>query len=115
MEQFADSTLAKMYRQKVLVGDIPVSDEEIMAFYDKNINTKETPFTKDVGTAIEAKLRNKKYQARLSDLRERLRDGVKVVIDEAQLDPAQDGDRDDAAVVPRSMRTRSPGASSSQS
>jgi len=101
LERFADDTLVTMYRQKVLIGDIPVSDEEIMAYYDKHINTEETPFTKDVGTAIEASLRNKKFQARRADQRERLREGINVVIDDAQLDPAQDGSRDDAAVVAR--------------
>jgi len=99
--RYAESTLVTMYRQKVLIGDLPVSDEEIMTYYDRHINTRETPFTKDVGTAIEASLRNRKYQARLADLRERLREGIQVVIDEAQLDPAQDMSRDDAAVVAR--------------
>jgi parvulin-like peptidyl-prolyl isomerase len=105
LEQFIDSTLVTMYRQKDLIGEIQISDEEIMAYYDKHINTEETPFTKDVGMAIEASLRNKKYQARLVGQRERLREGIQVVIDEAQLDPAQDSNRDDAAVVARIDQT----------
>jgi len=105
VELYIDSMLASMYKQKVLIGDIPVSDEEIMAYYDKNINRKETPFTKDVGMSIEAALRNKKFQARLADMRVRLREGVQVDIDEAQLDPAQDGSRDAAAVVAKFDQT----------
>jgi parvulin-like peptidyl-prolyl isomerase len=105
VELYTDSMLASMYRQKVLIGDIPISDEEIMAYYDKNVNKEETPFTKDVGMSIEAALRNKKFQARVADLRDRLREGIEVVIDEAQLDPAQDSSRDDAAVVAKFDQT----------
>jgi parvulin-like peptidyl-prolyl isomerase len=101
VEQHTESTLVKMYRKKILIGDIPISDEEIMDYYDKHVDKEKTPFTKDVGMAIEASLRNKEYQARLASLRDRLREGSQVVIDEGQLDPAQDGNRDDAAVVAR--------------
>jgi peptidyl-prolyl cis-trans isomerase C len=100
VERFAESTLVTMYRQKVLIGDLPVSDEEIMAYYENNI-VDDTPFTKDLGTAIEAKLHKQKYQVRIADLRERLREGISVSIDEAQLDPAQDGDRKSDTVVAR--------------
>ena len=98
VERFAESTLVTMYRQKVLIGDLPVSDEEIMAFYENNI-VGDTPFTKDLGMAIEAKLHKQKYQVRMADLRERLRDGIEVVIDAAQLDPAQDVNRKSDTVV----------------
>jgi len=100
VEQFIESTLVMMYRQKALIGDLPVSDEEIMNYYDNNI-VKGTPFTKDLGMAIEAKLRDRKNQTRLADLRERLREGISVSIDAAQLDPAQDGERDSDTVVAR--------------
>jgi len=100
VERFTESTLVSMYRQKVLIGDLPVSDEEIMAYYENNI-VDDTPFTKDLGMAIEAKLRKQKYQVRMADLRKRLREGVSVSIDEVQLDPAQDGDRDSDTVVAR--------------
>ena len=98
VERFTESELVSMYRKKILVGDIPVSDEEIMAFYDNNI-MEGTPFTKDLGVAIEAKLRKNKYQVRMADLRERLREGISISIDEAQLDPAQDGNRESDAIV----------------
>jgi parvulin-like peptidyl-prolyl isomerase len=98
VERFAESTLATMYRQKVLIGDLPVSDEEIMAYYENNI-VDDTPFTKDLGMAIEAKLHKQKYQVRMADLRERLREGISVSIDEVQLDPAQDGNRESDTVV----------------
>jgi peptidyl-prolyl cis-trans isomerase C len=51
--------------------------------------------------AIEAKLHKQKYQVRMADLRERLREGISISIDEAQLDPAQDGTRESDAVVAR--------------
>jgi len=98
--EFSDTMLVNLYRQKILVGEIPVSDEEIMKFYDNNIGSK-TPFTKDVGMAIEAKLRKQKYTSRLETLRERLREGIQVEIDTEQLDPARDSGRDSATVVAR--------------
>jgi parvulin-like peptidyl-prolyl isomerase len=98
--RFTESTLVSMYRKKVLIGDLPVSDEEIMAYYENNI-VDDTPFTKDLGMAIEAKLHKQKYQVRMADLRERLREGISVSIDEAQLEPAQDGDRESDTVVAR--------------
>jgi len=100
VERFVESTLVTTYRQKVLIGDVSVSDEEIMAYYENNI-VEGTPFTKDVGTAIEAKLRKNKFLARKADQRKRLREGIEVSVDEAQLDPAQDGSRESAAVVAR--------------
>jgi len=100
VERFTESTLVTMYRNKVLIGDLPVSDEEIMTYYDNNI-VEGTPFTKDLGTAIESSLRKKKLLVRKADQRGRLRKGIEVSIDEAQLDPSQDGDRASAAVVAR--------------
>lgn len=100
VERFTESTLVTTYRQNVLIGDISVSDEEIMAYYENNI-VEGTPFTRDVGMAIEASLRKKKFTARKADQRERLREGIEVTVDEAQLDPAQDGTRESAAVVAR--------------
>ena len=39
-----------------MLGDIPVSDEEVTAFYDANIS-KDTELNDDVKLAIEAKIR----------------------------------------------------------
>jgi peptidyl-prolyl cis-trans isomerase C len=100
VERFTESSLVKIYRNKVLVGELPVSDEEIMAYYDNNI-VEGTPFTKDLGTAIEASLRKKKLLVRKVDQRGRLREGIDVSIDATQLDPAQDADRASAVVVAR--------------
>jgi parvulin-like peptidyl-prolyl isomerase len=100
VERFTESTLVTTYRQKVLIGDLPVTDEEIMAYYENNI-VQGTPFTRDLGMSIEASLRKNKFKARKVDKRERLREGVQVSVDEAQLDPEQDGSRESAAVVAR--------------
>lgn len=98
VERFIDSNLTTMYRKKHLIGDIQVSEEEIDEYY-KNSIVEGTPFTKDLGTAIEASLRKKKHTARMADLRQRLREGVQISIDEAQLDPEQDGERGEGAVL----------------
>ncbi len=100
VERFTESTLVTMYRQQVVIGDIPVSDEEIMAFYENNI-VEGTPFTKDLGTAIEASLRKDKFTARKKGLRERLREGLEVTVDQTQLDPSQDVTRKSDTVVAR--------------
>ncbi|MGD2138279.1 MAG: peptidyl-prolyl cis-trans isomerase [Gammaproteobacteria bacterium] len=100
VEEFTKAALASLYRQKVLIGDLPVSDEEIMKYYENNI-VEGTPFTRDLGMAIEAKLHKQRYEVRMADLRERLREGISVSIDTAQLDPAQDGERDSDTVIAR--------------
>ncbi len=98
LEHRTDSLLASMYRQKYLIGDIPVSDEEIRAFYQKNY-TSETPFTQDLHMAIESLIRKERYQESLATLRERLRQGVEVTVFEEQIDPAGDGGRKSSEVV----------------
>lgn len=100
VERFTESSLVTTYRQKVLIGDLPVSDEEIMTYYENNI-VAETPFTRDLGMSIEATLRKDKFKARKAGQRERLREGIQVSVDEVQLDPEQDGTRETAAVVAR--------------
>ena len=47
VQQFADTSLAGMYRQKYLIGELPVAEEEIMSYYKNNI-AEGTPFTQDV-------------------------------------------------------------------
>lgn len=98
LEQAAEANLAKIYQKKYLIGDIPVSDEAIMDYYENNI-VEGTPFTKDLGVAIEAKLRKQEYTRRNAELRARLREGIQVTIDEARVDPGDDADRQDGDVL----------------
>ncbi len=46
MKQFEDAVLITMYKSKVLIGDIPVSEEEVIAFYKSSISP-ETELTDD--------------------------------------------------------------------
>jgi len=80
LAKLENAVLASMYEQKVLIGELPVSEEEVQAFYASSISPG-TELTDDVKLAIEAKLRNRKLEARRATLRERLREGVRIDID----------------------------------
>jgi len=96
--QYADTILARMYRQRYLIGDLPVSDEEIRSYYEANFTT-DTPFTSDLHESISAVLRKQKYRSKVDTQRERLRTGVDVRIYEDRLDPAGDEDRKNSEVI----------------
>ncbi len=98
MAKFEDAILASLYKSKVLIGDIPVSEEEIQAYF-KSYISPDTEFTDDVSAAIEAKLREQKLKERQASLRERLRAGVKVTVNEALLSPDHDSERSGDEVV----------------
>ena len=98
IEAFSDSILVSLYRKKVLVGDIEVSDEEIQTFYKDSI-APGTEFTEEVRTGIEASLRNQKLKENKAALRGRLREGVEVTINEKELNPDEDEVRADSEVV----------------
>ena len=98
IKQYGDTMLAALYRERFLVGDINVSDKEIMDYFEKNIK-KGTAFTKDIGVSIEAKLRKEKFSKKVADMSSRLRQGVNVVINEKQLKSANDEDRDNSAIL----------------
>jgi parvulin-like peptidyl-prolyl isomerase len=97
-ERFADQTLASMYRQKYLIGELPVSDDEIRDFFKKSYPA-DTPFTQDIHMAIESVIRKDRYKARLATLRERLREGVEVSVFEDRIDPSGDAGRSSTEVV----------------
>ena len=92
MAKFEAAVLATMYRSNVLIGDIPVSEKEVQDFYTSTISP-ETELNDDVKLAIEAKLRKQKLKALKATLRERLRDGVEITIDNSVTDPENDSDR----------------------
>jgi parvulin-like peptidyl-prolyl isomerase len=77
--RFSNAILAGLYRKKEQAGEIPVTEEEIQAYYKKNV-TKDTELTEEVRLQIESTLRRQKLQERLATANEHLRDDVKVVV-----------------------------------
>ena len=49
VDQYSDTILGMMYKQKYLIGEIPISDEEIREYFEQNI-AEGTPFTQDLHT-----------------------------------------------------------------
>jgi hypothetical protein len=98
MKKFEDAVLVTMYKSKVMIGDIPVSEEEIAAFYKSSISP-ETELTDDVKVAIEAKIRKQRFTELKNSLRERLRAGSDVTILEDVVSTNADVGRSDADVV----------------
>jgi parvulin-like peptidyl-prolyl isomerase len=98
MKKFEDAVLVTMYKSKVMIGDVPVTEDEVMAFYKSSISP-ETELTDDVKVAIEAKIRKHRFTELNKSLRERLRAGTEITIDEDMLSTASDVKRTDADVV----------------
>jgi hypothetical protein len=97
-KRFADSVLADLYREKYLIGDIPITDQEVREYRDRYV-AKDQELTDDVRLAIEARIRKDKFQKRVAGLRERLRKGVKVVVMKEALAPEGEKDRKTDTVV----------------
>ncbi|RMG28455.1 MAG: hypothetical protein D6721_08280 [Gammaproteobacteria bacterium] len=100
VQRFAEAMMRSIYRQKYLIGEIRVSDEEVLDYFHKHMD-KDTPFTSTLGEAIRARLRKARYLERQRQLRRLIRAGVEVSIEMDQLDPAGDDARPDDAVVAR--------------
>jgi parvulin-like peptidyl-prolyl isomerase len=98
MKKFEDAVLVTMYKSKVLIGDIPVTEDEVMAFYKSSISP-ETELTDDVKTAIEAKIRKHRFTELNKSMRERLRADTEVTINEDLLSTSADVKRTDVDVV----------------
>lgn len=98
VENFSDTILAMMYKQKYLVGELPVSDEEIRDYFKKNF-ADDVAFTQDMHMSIEAILRKQQFKEKLATLRERLRKDVEVQVFEDKLDAAGDTERKSSEVV----------------
>ncbi len=98
MKKFEDAVLVTMYKSKVLIGDIPVTEDEVMAFYKSSISP-DTELTDDVKTAIEAKIRKHRFTELNKSMRERLRADTEVTINEDLLSTSADVNRSDVDVV----------------
>jgi len=94
VERFDDAILAGLYRQRILVGDVVVSDEEIQAYYGQHV-PHGTALTPDLRAGIEARLRREKTKQHLAEAQAHLRDGVQLVVHEGNLDMAGDAARPD--------------------
>jgi peptidyl-prolyl cis-trans isomerase C len=98
VSRFSNAILAGLYRKHEMAGEIPVSAEEIQAYYQANVE-KDTALTDDVRLQIESRLRRDKLHERLAAAQKSLRDGVKVVVHEENLAVADDGERAPEAVL----------------
>ena len=92
MKKFEDAVLIGMYRSRMLIGEIPVSEEEVSDFYKKNISPT-NELNDDLKLAIEAKIRDGKYNKLQHSLRDRLRADTKVSINETVLNTSYDSKR----------------------
>jgi len=92
IKKFEDAVLIGMYRSRVLIGEVPVSEEEVSEFYKKNISPT-NELNDDLKLAIEAKIRKGKYNKLQDSLRDRLRADTKVSINETVLSTSYDLER----------------------
>ena len=77
--RFSDAILAGLYRKHNQVGEIPVTEQEIQAYYKQHI-AEDTELTDDVRLQIESTLRRQKLHERLATADKSLREDVKVVV-----------------------------------
>jgi parvulin-like peptidyl-prolyl isomerase len=98
MKKFEDAVLVNMYKSNVLIGDIPVSEEEVIAYYNSNISP-ESELNDDSKLAIEAMIRKQRLTELKNSMRERLRAGIDIKINEDVLSTKADVDRSDADIV----------------
>ena len=92
--RFSNAILAGLYRKNEQAGEIPVTEEEIQAYYKKNV-AKDTELTDEVRLQIESTLRRQKFHERLETANKSLRDDVKVVVHPENLAIEDDGTRAD--------------------
>ena len=95
ISRFSNAILAGLYRKHNQAGEIPVTEEEIQAWYKANV-AKDTELTDDVRLQIEARLRREKFHERLATADKTLRDDVKVVVYPENLDIKGDETRSDS-------------------
>jgi hypothetical protein len=100
VKSFADDMLASLYKEKVLKGDLPVTEAEVRDYYKKNI-VPGTELTDDVKLSIEATIRKEKYKARNEGMRQKIRQGATVAIVSKELEPAGDSSRIASTIVAR--------------
>lgn len=95
---FSRGILAGLYRGKVLVGEIEVTEAEVQDFIKNNFKD-DVEITDDLKLAAEAMVRKDKHKVRTSDMRQRLRQGTTVTVKQELLAPEDDAGRKDDQVI----------------
>jgi PPIC-type PPIASE domain len=98
IKKFEDAILATMFKSDVLIGDIPVREEDVIAYYNSSISP-ETELNDDTKLAIEAMIRKQRFTELKNSMRERLRAGTDIKINEDVLSTKSDAGRSDVDVV----------------
>jgi len=96
--KFRRGILTGIYRDRYLTDTIEISDEEIQAYY-QNTDNPDAELNDDVHMAIAAVLRKEKLAEMSVALRTQLREGVTVQLNDNEMDPLQDAERADTAVL----------------
>ncbi|MFQ5644435.1 MAG: peptidylprolyl isomerase [Thiogranum sp.] len=96
--RFSEALLASLYRGKYLIGELEVSDDEVQEFFRTSI-APGTELTDEVRLGIEAALRKEKLRQRTATMRQRLREGVDLVISDGIMNASADDKRKDADVI----------------
>jgi parvulin-like peptidyl-prolyl isomerase len=96
--QFSDGILTGLYRNKVLLKEVEISDAEVEAYFKESV-APGTELTDDVRTALKSTMRKQRLNETGDQLRATLREGVTVEINDAELDPLKDAERADTAVM----------------
>ena len=95
ISRFSNAILAGLYRKRNQTGEIPVTDEEVQAWYTQNV-AKDTELTDDVRLQIESRLRRDKLHQRMAAAAKSLRDDVKITVYEQNLLQKDDENRADS-------------------
>jgi parvulin-like peptidyl-prolyl isomerase len=95
INRFSNAILAGLYRRYSQAAEITVSEEEIQAYYKKNVAAG-TELNDDLHLQIESQLHRQKLHARLATAEKTLRDDVKVTVYEKNLDRNGDKNRDNS-------------------
>jgi peptidyl-prolyl cis-trans isomerase C len=96
--QFSDGLLIALYRNQYLLNGTEVSDADVEAFYKKS-GASDKELTDDARMALKATLRKQRMDEMSGKMRNLLRQGVTVEINEAEMDPLKDAERADSAVL----------------
>jgi len=98
IKAFSDGILAALYRQRLVASDIPVSDADVQAFYDKTIEPG-TEMTDTLRTQIKATLRKRKLAEKMAAERKGLREGIDVTLYQGNIKAEGDAERTDELPV----------------
>ena len=79
MQNFTEGLLGGQYYRQIMAGDIPVTETEIQAFFNRTMKAG-TEMNDDLHTQIEATLRKRKLHERVAEQRAELRQGIDVEV-----------------------------------